>query len=759
MTNPLSAPENTSLALSVRSSEDPQVLKNGPPLLSAPSTAITSIGSAPNAITKATPPALAWDGPTVYEDEGAPLSERDSIFATHYITSDTTADNPQTSTAKGRHDGALDPQQDAVAKMELPAPRFPHSPEPAPLFHKTTSSPTVAHVRGFENGLDGRRGRRKCLASTESASLDFLEYYQTRAGSLDRVGRGARVQILPPFISPVDSPINRPSTPRENPELLPMSGDGAHNTVPYGRKDERPGRGEQVMSTGEGRSSSHHENGHVEKRIAASLAKTEPAQNPRSRKTSHYLGLFKENNPSQEHRRRDEKGKEKTSKEKAVDPGVRAELGEEVQHTSRGGDSYFPAQDPGNPAPDDHSAAHPDSIKDQPSSGEVTDVQQEDLLPLSGQAIDHSPSVETMDAFLHGNNERVQSKETEIPNSASGPTRLMTQSFPLCLLEEIRNHHNLTPGAERGTSFSRSIPTISAERAKSTSGGVSPHPTSAEKSEEHDGATADRDSAENEDEDESDKEQISSALYFPHQTPVLEGVERGRSDRDTDAVDIRQHDLSLEPDVNVLQRRKIELEEPPSNEVDIDLQSADQHRHLHGDIPQQQQTPLHDAELQPSTEPSSIGSSSASNSDYESVDERALSSRDDDTNLTDDADTTPTATPLAHSPLTRLKSRSPRHHLPAPLGAVELKPYSHQVGGHTTVFRFSRRAVCKQLSNRENEFYETVERRHPELLRFLPRYAWFSKPSSQKGFEAETSAKVQLCAIDGYTYFLSVLLT
>lgn len=56
-----------------------------------------------------------------------------------------------------------------------------------------------------------------------------------------------------------------------------------------------------------------------------------------------------------------------------------------------------------------------------------------------------------------------------------------------------------------------------------------------------------------------------------------------------------------------------------------------------------------------------------------------------------------------------------------PLEAIELIPYKHQVGGHTTIWRFSKRAVCKQLNNRENEFYETVERYHRDLLSFLPR--------------------------------------
>lgn len=56
-----------------------------------------------------------------------------------------------------------------------------------------------------------------------------------------------------------------------------------------------------------------------------------------------------------------------------------------------------------------------------------------------------------------------------------------------------------------------------------------------------------------------------------------------------------------------------------------------------------------------------------------------------------------------------------------PLEAIELIPYKHQVGGHTTIWRFSKRAVCKQLNNRENEFYEKIERYHRDLLPFLPR--------------------------------------
>ncbi|OLL27069.1 putative inositol polyphosphate kinase, partial [Neolecta irregularis DAH-3] len=56
------------------------------------------------------------------------------------------------------------------------------------------------------------------------------------------------------------------------------------------------------------------------------------------------------------------------------------------------------------------------------------------------------------------------------------------------------------------------------------------------------------------------------------------------------------------------------------------------------------------------------------------------------------------------------------------LASHDISPFESQVGGHTALFRFSRRAVCKPLAKRENEFYEIVEGRHRELLPFIPRY-------------------------------------
>lgn len=53
---------------------------------------------------------------------------------------------------------------------------------------------------------------------------------------------------------------------------------------------------------------------------------------------------------------------------------------------------------------------------------------------------------------------------------------------------------------------------------------------------------------------------------------------------------------------------------------------------------------------------------------------------------------------------------------------VQLQPFTNQVGGHNCIFRFSRRAVCKPLVSRENQFYEAIERDHPGLLSFIPQY-------------------------------------
>ena len=82
------------------------------------------------------------------------------------------------------------------------------------------------------------------------------------------------------------------------------------------------------------------------------------------------------------------------------------------------------------------------------------------------------------------------------------------------------------------------------------------------------------------------------------------------------------------------------------------------------------------------------------------------------------------AEPSVHVPHT--VRRHHHHHVQdssePPPSVVQLQPFNHQVGGHSHIFQFSRRAVCKPLTSRENQFYEALERDHPDMLAFVPQY-------------------------------------
>lgn len=54
--------------------------------------------------------------------------------------------------------------------------------------------------------------------------------------------------------------------------------------------------------------------------------------------------------------------------------------------------------------------------------------------------------------------------------------------------------------------------------------------------------------------------------------------------------------------------------------------------------------------------------------------------------------------------------------------SLPLLPFNNQVGGHASFFRFSKRAICKPVSSREQEFYEHIDASHHELLPFTSQY-------------------------------------
>ncbi|EME40762.1 hypothetical protein DOTSEDRAFT_47051 [Dothistroma septosporum NZE10] len=267
----------------------------------------------------------------------------------------------------------------------------------------------------------------------------------------------------------------------------------------------------------------------------------------------------------------------------------------------------------------------------------------------------------------------------------------MSQQLPWGLLEEIRNRQQLQPIPAKKISCPKNVTADSERRMHEKL----------------------RQSVKS-DEDDSDQEHISSATYYPHQGVTVADSPTGDNAAERKAKE--QADEEVIPT------------ELRSNDVQVSLQSEGARNFLQGATRVQPA-----AEFKALPQPAITDDCRASDSEYESdaYGYDSTASGEDE----DEANTTPTATP-------KIKAADEPHQAPAPIGAVELKPYKHQVGGHSAVYRFSRRAVCKQLNSKENMFYETVEKHHPNLLGFMPRYIGVlnvtyrkdkrSKPTSDK---------------------------
>jgi inositol-hexakisphosphate kinase len=478
----------------------------------------------------------------------------------------------------------------------------------------------------------------------------------------------------PPYMSPVDSPVQRPTTPHR-PEL--------HSTLQEvlleseeRRRNREWREGKAVPFKGNIVLDNPGIDPGMEKKIEATLAKTEQPTSARSRKASHFLRVFKDADPTEEPKKRDSKPKERPSAERTL-----STLSEEgaARHGAPEGRAL---------AEQIRRSSYTSSAVQSPMGGPVESYLEADHAP--------APNTET------------NTRPDEVPSKKP--------QQPWRLLEDIRDYGNLTPGVNPGSSFSRSLPTSAVER-------VHAHATTNDATHHHEEPSdyfqvKDANSVErtpgSEEEEESEREQISSALYFPHRR--LKTTEQVFTDPQV-------HDR----EVNATRKRAsihesagpkgwtTDKDVQTPQEVEISLQSQDTNQCLHGDI--STTASVKTGEDQALTSP--VADAVSAESESESLAESTHSLLGYESSATDDLGTTPTATTHKQEPKAEPATVIQP---PAPLGAVELKPYDHQVGGHSTVYRFSRRAVCKQLNNRENEFYETVERQHPELLEFLPRY-------------------------------------
>ncbi|KAI8980946.1 hypothetical protein BDB01DRAFT_836303 [Pilobolus umbonatus] len=54
--------------------------------------------------------------------------------------------------------------------------------------------------------------------------------------------------------------------------------------------------------------------------------------------------------------------------------------------------------------------------------------------------------------------------------------------------------------------------------------------------------------------------------------------------------------------------------------------------------------------------------------------------------------------------------------------SLPLLPFNNQVGGHASFFRFSKKAICKPVTDKEQSFYEDIDTKHHQLLPFTSQY-------------------------------------
>lgn len=488
-------------------------------------------------------------------------------------------------------------------------------------------------------------------------------------------------------------------------------GDSIHNSSEASEPSSDK-RQEPMAKDRRNRSLSRTSKGRVEKRIEATLAEAEPAANARSRKSSHILGLFKENTASKEIRRGQDKSK--SSPEIYRDDLLVDRSGLDRNHTSpKGFDGYHSPnlEHDAKRALIGSSAFGCTQNPDMAGGVESVCPMGEINRKLSTGAAT-SRSLSNISGHLQNGSSNAVFKLTLLQaNSPEHGDLNHSNTTP----RPIEDQHALATLARGNSGPRQNITTTSADTYKEDSAPlckeckVLSHPLN----DSNVSDLAKRAIVEPLEEYDEESEQISSALYFPHQSPSPDALDDVNIENTGQCED--SPDDAEQPESAALSTQSLESENGSEN-VDITLQSRNSSRYLHGD--------LHNSWIPPK-EPlfarsAEVGISSASESEYESLDDSARSAAGEYSSLTDEAETTPNATPIPN-PLPKVRARKSRCPPTAPIGAVELKPYSHQVGGHTTVFRFSKRAICKQLSNRENEFYEVVERVHPELLKFLPR--------------------------------------
>ncbi|PWW71939.1 hypothetical protein C7212DRAFT_366871 [Tuber magnatum] len=567
---------------------------------------------------------------------------------------------------------------------------------------------------------------------------------------------------LPPYISPADSPTERPSTPLTGISVPKFTGGDGSDAVLKAQPgldspiDFNEGLGTSVKRWGARNdvdreasfpiqsSPTREDEDDVGRSIAAVMASE---SNSRSRKATQRLGLFRENEQAVEERGREKLRREEKEKEKERERQEKQRAKEKEKKERLKGNGRMV------------------SVTQLSKTMEENDTPP---LDLSSNVLSVKS---TKDAYSQSSSDELSSKvsdKTSIPASYPNPVCGAVDGSESSGIQSTTDSRldsalkSISP--TNGDSSSVYLGSKNSSPSSTTTVVPKGHsefpfpgcrglpieiPDDFEPIERPDNPEDDDD-----EEEESDKDEISSALYIPHPAPTRAtgssichkaGPVKGQYSNAVSQRPLIETDNKKDDDI-----RHKDREEGP--EFDLSIQSGDDEYIYQG----RRQSVIADDDYTGYHSNTEGYSSAASGfSDFsDSYDE--LSNGENDrsgsgyrTALSETEDITPTATPIVRRPHVKYdqalgnrkqhsSSAQPKAVPQVPLGAVELKPYNHQVGGHTALFRFSRRAVCKSLSNKENEFYEAVEKRHPQLLGFLPRKAPKKRKSIKK--EAVTSS-------------------
>lgn len=633
----------------------------------------------------------------------------DGSFHLDNSSSSSNANTPRVSPARnGKHD----PDKISLEQSSALSPPYPISNSTSfipssisdnHVFREYTTSGRKSHAHHIKNQgvITHRRSGSDNEIAVTAADLKANKYSMTSVGAPWLTASPSQnhhhfAQL--PILNGIENLHNRSMEPVE--EFRASRATGPANLTA-----ER----QEIFSEDRNRSSSRSSTGRVEKQIEATLADAGPTSNARSRKMSHVMGLFKENTSVPAIKR-------SNTASSASSDAATQDVPEKSQAVSAESKSEQANQYQGGQVKDLMRSSETESI-------EKSDVACQEQVQDPGPPRSDSQIVQITSDCTDTHNVEETTEKGSLASHIEGRIKSeddlssIKQRLPSNLLEEIRGYHNLAAPIHDKFRSGQSRPAVATSSAcEKEAPGKENDPHASSKSTSQQPTTGKSPTSSADEEYDSEKEQISSALYYPHQAPSPEALHDVSIDDARKAKDAQESLTKRLPEPAIPLGSNVEED---SDDVEIALQSHNQSRYLHGDL-QKARRASGDPDLSNLGE---AGISSASESEYESLDENGQPSVRDDSGLSDDPEATPKASPTTKKSFLRSRTHKTRRTPAASVGAVELKPYNHQVGGHTKVFRFSKRAVCKQLSNRENVFYEVVEHQHPELLKFMPRYA------------------------------------